>query len=105
VLLLAEHPGAAGQVFNIGSDEEVSILELARRIQRKCQSDSPIELVPYEAVYGRSFEDMRRRVPDLAKIRRFVGYRPSLPLDDLLDLTIRDMCERLGTSVPAGAAA
>jgi UDP-glucose 4-epimerase len=105
VLQLAEHPAAVGEVFNIGSDEEITVLELARRIHSKCASSSAIELVPYEAIYGRSFEDLQRRVPDLAKIRHLIGYRPSLPLDDLLDLAIRDMCERLGMAVPGRAAA
>ena len=58
--------------------------------------------MPYEQIYGRSFEDMRRRVPDLTKIHRFVGYRPTVDLDDLLDSIIRDTCERMGRPVPMG---
>jgi len=100
MLLLADSLEAEGQVFNAGSDEEVTVLELARRIKRLCQSDSPIELVPYEKVYGRSFEDMRRRVPDLRKIRRVVDFRPQVPLDRLLEITIRDHCERTGIACP-----
>jgi UDP-glucose 4-epimerase len=102
MLLLADSKEAEGEVFNAGSDEEVSVLDLARRIKRICQSDSPIELVPYEHVYGRSFEDMRRRVPDLAKVRRFTGYRPQMMLDQLLELTIRDHCEQMGIRCPVG---
>lgn len=100
MLLLADSKEAEGQVFNAGSDEECSVLELAKRIKRMCHSDSPIELVPYEQVYGQSFEDMRRRVPDLQKIRRFVGYRPQTSLDRLLEITIRDYCERMGIACP-----
>ena len=100
MLLLADSPEAEGHVFNAGSDEEVTVGELARRIKRLCQSDSPIELVPYEQVYGSSFEDMRRRVPDLRKIRRVVGFRPQVSLDQLLELTIRDHCERTGVPCP-----
>lgn len=100
MLLLADSREAEGQVFNAGSDEEVTVAELARRIKRLCHSDSPIELVPYEEVYGQSFEDMRRRVPDLKKIRRFVGFRPQVSLDRLLEITIRDHCERMGISCP-----
>ena len=100
MLLLADSPEAEGHVFNAGSDEEVTVGELARRIKRLCQSDSPIELVPYEQVYGSSFEDMRRRVPDLRKIRRVVGFRPQVSLDQLLELTIRDHCERAGVPCP-----
>ena len=100
MLLLADSKEAEGQVFNAGSDEECSVIELAKRIKRMCHSDSRIELVPYEQVYGQSFEDMRRRVPDLQKIRRFVGYRPQVSLDRLLEITIRDHCERMGISCP-----
>jgi len=105
VMLLAEHEAAIGEIFNIGSDEEITVMGLAERIRDLCDSRSPIELVQYEQIYGRSFEDMRRRVPDLTKIRRAVGYRPQISLDQLLELTIRDMCERIGRPVPAGMAA
>jgi len=100
MLLLADSKQAEGHVFNAGSDEEVTVLELARRIKHFCHSNSPIELVPYEEVYGQSFEDMRRRVPDLKKIRRFVGFRPNVTLDRLLETTIRDHCERMGLRCP-----
>ena len=104
VLLLMDAKDAEGEVFNVGSDEEVTVLELAQRIKRMCQSDSPIEFVAYEKVYGQSFEDMRRRVPDLRKIRRITGYRPQVTLDRLLDLTIRDTCEQMGIPCPVGLA-
>jgi len=70
-----------------------------------CQSDSDIEFMAYEKVYGQSFEDMRRRVPDLRKIRRFTGYRPLITLDLLLEMTIRDHCERMGIPCPVGVTA
>ena len=98
VLMVAEAPKAEGEVFNIGTDEEVTILELAQRIQRMTRSRSPIELIPYEQIYGHSFEDMRRRVPDLRKIERVVGYRPQVTLDRLLDFTIRHFRQQLGLS-------
>ena len=104
VLLLMDSHEADGEVFNVGSDEECTVLELAQRIKRLCQSDSAIEFVPYEQVYGQSFEDMRRRVPDLRKIRRFTGYRPQISLDRLLELTIRDHCEQLQIPCPVGLA-
>ena len=104
ILLLMDKPDAEGEVFNVGSDEEVTVLELAQRIKRTCQSDSPIDFVPYEQVYGQSFEDMRRRVPDLRKIRRFTGYRPLVTLDRLLELTVRDTCEQMGIPCPVGLA-
>jgi UDP-glucose 4-epimerase len=100
MLMLADSREAEGGVFNAGSDEEISVSDLARRIKRLCHSTSPIENVPYEQVYGQSFEDMRRRVPDLSKIRRVVGYRPQVTLDRLLELTIRHTCEQMGIACP-----
>jgi UDP-glucose 4-epimerase len=91
VLLLADCPDAAGEVFNIGTDEEVSINQLAERTRNLCGSSSPIVHIPYEEIYGSSFEDMRRRVPDLSKIAAYVGFRPEIRLDDLLTLTIEHM--------------
>src|SRR5207248_7794711 len=102
VLLLADREEAYGQTFNVGSDEEVTVLELAERIRKVCDSKSEIEFVPYEKVYGSSFEDMRRRVPDLRKINRFVGYQPEISLDRLLEMTVRDTCEQMGVPCPVG---
>jgi UDP-glucose 4-epimerase len=102
VLMLADRDEAYGEVFNVGSDEEVTILEVARRIRTMCNSRSEIEFVPYEKVYGSSFEDMRRRVPDLSKIHRFVGYRPESSLNRLLETTIRDTCEQMNQPCPVG---
>jgi UDP-glucose 4-epimerase len=91
VLLLADCPDANGEVFNIGTDEEVSVNELATRIRTITGSSSPIVHIPYEEIYGQSFEDMRRRVPDLAKIDSFVGYRPEVRLAELLAMTVEHM--------------
>jgi hypothetical protein len=71
-------------VFNIGTREEVSVIELARRIKSLTGSSSAIETVEYEAVYGSRFEDMQRRVPALDKIKALVGYEPAVTLDQLL---------------------
>ncbi len=103
-ILLSESHAAEGGTFNVGTDEEVTIGELAERIRRMCHSGSRIDTVPYEQVYGRSFEDMHRRVPDLRRIRHAVGYRPTVSLDQLLELTVRDSCERLGVPCPVGLA-
>jgi UDP-glucose 4-epimerase len=84
VIRLAGEPRAVGQVFNIGNTEEVSILELARRVRTMTGSQSEIVLVPYDKAYEAGFEDMPRRVPDLTKIHALVGYRPTLGLDDIL---------------------
>jgi UDP-glucose 4-epimerase len=88
VLLLADSPDTIGQVFNIGTDTEVTILELARRIVAATGSDSTLQLIPYDDVFEPPFEDVRHRVPDLAKIRRVAGYEPETDLDTLLKVTI-----------------
>jgi UDP-glucose 4-epimerase len=77
-----------GEVLNIGSTEEVSILELATRVKSATRSDSEIVLVPYEEAYGEGFEDMRRRVPDTSKIERVLGWRPTASLDQILSEVI-----------------
>jgi UDP-glucose 4-epimerase len=100
-LLLADSREAEGEIFNIGTDEEITVRGLAERVRQACGSDSAIETVPYEQIYGRSFEDMRRRVPNLAKIRRFVGYQPQVKLEQLLESVVRDTCEQMGRPVPA----
>jgi UDP-glucose 4-epimerase len=102
VLMLAESAGTEGEIYNIGSEEEVTVLELALRIRDVCQSTSAIEFVPYENIYGSSFEDMRRRVPNLNKIHQAIGYRPEVTLDRLLEVTVREMCEQMALPVPAG---
>src|SRR6185295_2591055 len=105
VMMLATSREAEGEVFNVGSDEEVTILELAERIRKMCDSKSEIEFVPYEKVYGNSFEDMRRRVPDLSRIHRVVGYRPRVSLNQLLEITIKDTCDQMGMPYPVRVSA
>ena len=68
LIALSEEPRAVGQVFNIGNTEEVSILELAKRVRAAAKSQSEIVFIPYDQAYESGFEDMPRRVPDLAKI-------------------------------------
>jgi len=85
---LAFHPGAIGQVFNIGSTEEVTIRELAERVITATGSQSNIVYVPYEEAYAPGFEDMRRRVPDLSKIHQLIGYEPRYSLDETLHRVI-----------------
>lgn len=81
---LMDHPGAVGEIFNVGNAEEISIEDLALRVKKLTGSASPIEYVPYEEAYGPGFEDMERRVPDLTKIRALTGYEPRVGLDEIL---------------------
>ncbi len=81
---LAEHPRAVGEIYNIGNDEEITILELATRIRALTGSSSPVRFVPYEEAYEDGFEDMMRRVPDLTKVRNLIGYQPTYGVDDIL---------------------
>lgn len=85
ILSLADAPAAVGQLFNIGSQEEVSILQLAERIKERTGSASPIEFIPYHEAYGDGFEDFRRRVPDTTKIRQVVEWEAATSLDTTLD--------------------
>jgi UDP-glucose 4-epimerase len=87
---LLDRDDAVGEVFNVGSSEEVTILELARRIIDRAGSSSDIELVPYAEAYAKGFEDMRRRVPDTTKIGSFLGWRPRRALDEILTDAIAD---------------
>jgi UDP-glucose 4-epimerase len=81
---LVQEPRAVGEVFNIGNDQETTILDLARRIKAITGSPSDIVTVPYEAAYEAGFEDMLRRVPDLTKIRELIGYVPRVGLDQII---------------------
>jgi UDP-glucose 4-epimerase len=85
---LMDHPDAVGQVFNIGSNEEVSIGELAETIKVLTHSQSDIVLVPYAEAYGEGFEDMPRRVPNLTKINDLIGFRPRVTLEAILQRVI-----------------
>ncbi len=85
---LSESPLAIGKVFNIGSTEEVTINELAQRARDRAGSHSEIRRVPYEEAYEVGFEDFRRRVPSLGKIRNTIEWEPTISLDDTIDQII-----------------
>jgi UDP-glucose 4-epimerase len=85
---LMEHPEAVGDVFNVGNSEETSIADVARRVKAMTGSSSEIRYIPYEEAYGEGFEDMERRVPNLAKIKDLIGYEPQSKLDDILTSVI-----------------
>jgi nucleoside-diphosphate-sugar epimerase len=87
-----------GEVFNLGSSEEVTILDLARRIREATGSGSEIVLVPYEDAYEEGFEDMMRRIPDVSKVQAAIGWQPTKDLDAIIADVIEDA--RAGASDP-----
>lgn len=84
MIALTLHPEAPGQVFNVGNGSEVTIHELACRVKALTESASSIVFIPYAKAYQEGFEDLRRRVPDIAKLRRFTGFEPRWDLDATL---------------------
>jgi UDP-glucose 4-epimerase len=80
----------AGEVYNVGSNEEISILELARRVIERANSSSKIEFMTYEQAFGRSFDDMLRRVPNLSKVNKAIGFEPTQNLNQIIDSVIAD---------------
>ena len=88
VTKLMATPAAAGGVYNIGSTESITIEALARKVIEMTGSRSTIEVISYEKAYGRSFDDMMRRVPDLTRIEQAIGYKPRHSLSDTLTLVI-----------------
>jgi len=88
MMALVNEPKAIGQVFNIGNGAEISIRDLALKVKAATRSDSSLNFVPYNEVFDASFEDMPRRVPDISKIRRVVGYEPTVHLDEIIEHVI-----------------
>jgi len=89
LIQLAENEAAVGEVFNIGNaKEEITILELAKRVKARTQSKSEIVMVPYDKAYEEGFEDMHRRIPDTTKLTKLTGYAPKVTLDEILDRVI-----------------
>ncbi len=86
-LLMKEQ--TAGEVYNVGSNEEVTIKELADRVIERTNSSSRISFIPYEEAYAPGFEDMRRRVPDLRKLREAIRFSPSYDLDRTIQSVVR----------------
>ena len=81
VLAVIDSNSTLGEVFNIGNDEEITIEDLAREVIELTDSKSVIEKVLYQKAYAPGFEDMQRRIPDISKIKRLVGWAPKLSLD------------------------
>lgn len=88
LIKLMDHSESVGSVYNIGSNEEISILQLAEKVKQLTNSDSEIVFVPYDEAYEEGFEDMPRRVPDITKINKLVGFRPDMSLEGILESVI-----------------
>jgi len=85
LLRLAVSPEARGEVFNVGGRREISIMDLAELVKQRTGSESPIVTIPYDEAYAPGFEDMARRVPDLSKVMRTVGFEPRVSLEEIID--------------------
>jgi UDP-glucose 4-epimerase len=85
---IVNHAEAVGQVFNIGNNKEISIEALAKRIREKTSSGSEIVYIPYDQAYEEGFEDMLRRVPDITKINRLIGFAPEAGIEEIIDSVI-----------------
>ena len=99
VLRLIANEKAIGEVVNIGSTQEVTIQELAQRVKQRTNSNSPITHVPYDQAYEPGFEDMPRRVPALGKLEGLTGFRPAIPLDDIVDGVVTYFREKQDTGM------
>ncbi len=91
IAALAQYPAAEGQVFNLGSNREITIADLARLVIAVTGSKSDIVRIPYDQAYEAGFEDMRRRVPDVSKVAAAIGWQATIPLED----SIRAVAEHL----------
>ena len=85
---LMDEPKAVGEVFNVGSNQEITIVELAKKVKELTASRSEISFVPYDEAYEEGFEDMPRRIPDISKVNRLVGFRPEMNLEGILRTVI-----------------
>src|SRR5213594_772499 len=97
VIRLMKSRAAEGDVFNVGSEESLTVCDLAKRVRRMTGSSSEIVFVPYELAYGPGFEDIKYRVPDITKLRKLTGYRPTLAIDEILERVIEYTRPRLSS--------
>jgi UDP-glucose 4-epimerase len=84
LMKLMDNENSVGQVFNIGSNQEISILDLANKVKELTNSTSEIVLVPYDEAYESGFEDMPRRIPDISKATAHIGFAPTVDLNGIL---------------------
>lgn len=84
LLLVMDSDKAVGEVFNVGNNQQISIMELAKKVIEITGSKSAIEKIAYEKAYPQGFEDMQRRVPDISKIKQVLGWSPEINLDQII---------------------
>ncbi len=94
LVTLAAEPKAIGGVYNIGNTDEVSIRDLADRVKAATGSTSEIQYIPYDQAYEAGFEDMPRRVPDITKLAKLIGYQPKVGLDEIIQRVVRHFREQ-----------
>ncbi len=104
ITALMDEPRAVGDVFNVGHEREITINALAERVRQRVGATVEIQHVEYRDAYGDGFEDMLRRVPDISKIRRLVGFEPKFALDQIIDRVVAHARETLATTASPGAA-
>ena len=95
LIKLVDAGSCFGQVFNVGSTEEISIQTLAEQIIEQTGSDSQLRLIPYSEAYGEGFEDMRRRIPSLSRIHKAIGWSPSHSISEIIEDVVSDVKPRL----------
>ena len=95
LMKLMDDESAVGEVFNVGSNQEITILDLARKVKELTNSKSEITFVPYDEAYEEGFEDMPRRIPDISKVNSRVGFQPEKSLDAILDSVIEFHSEQM----------
>ena len=96
LLMLMDDDRSIGNIYNIGSNHLITVKELAEQVIAQTGSDSEIEVIPYEKVYSKGFEDMRRRMPDTAKLHELTGWQPELPLEKIIDDVAQSIKEKEG---------
>ncbi len=85
LIKISQTDGMVGEIINLGNNEEISIEDLAKKIKAATASNSEIKYISYDEAYEEGFEDMQRRVPDLSKINKLIGYKPEYSLDDIIN--------------------
>ena len=94
LIKLAHRPEAIGGIFNIGSGNEITINSLAALVKEMAKSESEIVHIPYAEAYEEGFEDMRRRIPDISKIRNLIGYEPTKKIREIAEIMVQDLQKR-----------